>query len=92
MKIKNCKYCGSSNLILEPRITGQNVLTADMVSLRCKDCGKWLKWCPKDERTFYYKKTKTKWEKLKEWLTKDTPYFCKQQVLNKMQELEKDNE
>lgn len=28
-------------------------MTADMVALKCKDCGTWLKWCPKDERQFY---------------------------------------
>lgn len=55
MIIKECKHCKSKNLILEPRIAGQDIMTADMVALKCKDCGKWLKWCPKDERHFYNK-------------------------------------
>ena len=66
--IKECKKCGSKNLYLEPRIKGQDVLTADMVALKCKDCGFWLKWCPKDERKFYLKQPKDQWQKLKEWL------------------------
>ena len=48
-----CKYCQSTNLVLESRIPGQDVLTANQVALRCGDCGKWLKWCPKDERQRY---------------------------------------
>lgn len=67
--VKECKKCGSKNLYLEPRIKGQNVLTADMVALKCKGCGFWLKWCPKDERKYYLnKQPKDKWQKLKEWL------------------------
>ena len=54
--IKECKKCGSENLYLEPRVKGQDVLTANMVALKCKDCGNWLKWCPKDERQFYINK------------------------------------
>lgn len=71
--IKQCKKCGSENLYLEPRIEGQDVMTADMVALKCKDCGSWLKWCPKDERKYYYanKQSKDKWQKLKEWLEKE---------------------
>ena len=69
---KECKKCGSKNLYLEPRIKGQDVMTADMVALKCKDCGSWLKWCPKDERKYYYANTNpkqdSKWQKLKEWL------------------------
>lgn len=70
--IKQCKKCGSENLYLEPRIKGQDVMTANMVALKCKDCGSWLKWCPKDERKYYYanKQSKDKWQKLKEWLEK----------------------
>lgn len=69
--IKQCKKCGSKNLFLEPRIKGQDVLTADMVALKCKDCGSWLKWCPKDERKYYiHNQPKDKWQKLKEWLKK----------------------
>lgn len=70
--IKECKKCGSKNLYLEPRAKGQDILSADMVALKCKDCGSWLKWCPKDERKYYYANTQqkqdTKWQKLKEWL------------------------
>lgn len=54
--INLCKKCGSKNLYLEPRIKGQDILTADMVALKCKDCGSWLKWCPKDERKYYFDK------------------------------------
>lgn len=70
--IKECKKCGSKNLYLEPRVKGQNVLTASMVALKCKDCGIWLKWCPKDERKYYYanKQSKDKWQKLKEFIIK----------------------
>lgn len=69
--IDKCKHCGSKELYLEPRIKGQDVLTADMVALKCKDCGSWLKWCPKDERKYYiHNQPKDKWQKLKEWLKK----------------------
>lgn len=70
--IKQCTKCGSENLYLEPRVKGQDVMTANMVALKCKDCGAWLKWCPKDERKYYYANTQqkqdTKWQKLKERL------------------------
>ena len=51
-----CKHCQSTNLILESRIPGQDVVTANQVALKCGDCGKWLKWCPKDERPRYINK------------------------------------
>lgn len=54
--IKQCSKCGSENLYLEPRVKGQDIMTANMVALKCKDCGSWLKWCPKDERQFYINK------------------------------------
>lgn len=70
--INQCKKCGSKNLYLEPRVKGQDILTADMVALKCKDCGSWLKWCPKDERKYYYANTQqkqdTNWQKLREYL------------------------
>ena len=67
--INQCKKCGSKNLYLEPRIKGQDVMTADMVALKCKGCGSWLKWCPKDERKYYiHNQPKDKWQKLKEIL------------------------
>lgn len=53
---KQCKKCGSENLYLEPRVKGQDVITANMVALKCKDCGAWLKWCPKNERQLYINK------------------------------------
>ena len=56
--IKQCTKCGSENLYLEPRVKGQDVMTANMVALKCKDCGAWLKWCPKEERQFYITKNK----------------------------------
>lgn len=101
--ITTCKKCGSKNLYLEPRIKGQDVLTADMVALKCKDCGSWLKWCPKDERKYYiHNQPKDKWQKLKEWLKENinsmsdnANYRQKEQlkfVIQKMQELEGEDE
>lgn len=66
--IKVCKKCGSKELYLEPRIKGQDCLTTAMVALKCKDCGCWIKWCPKDERKYYLNKLPDKWQKLKKWL------------------------
>ena len=104
--IKECKKCGGKNLFLEPRIKGQAVLTTDMVALKCKDCGSWLKWCPKDERKFYLNKQPVdKWQKLKEWVEKErkntaqlddvfekgiNTAYCS--IKEKMQELEVDDE
>ena len=75
--INKCKKCGSKNLYLEPKIKGQDILSADMVALKCKDCSSWLKWCPKDERKYYYHNTlkKDKWQILKEFVIKRT-YFA----------------
>ena len=101
--ITTCKKCGSKNLYLEPRIAGQDILTANMVALKCKDCGSWLKWCPKDERKYYFHNTlkKDKWQKLKEWINEnryeqlDDRYIEElvdvvnvDSLLNEMQELE----
>lgn len=58
-----CKYCNSENLILEARVQGQDVMTADQVALKCGDCGKWLKWCPKEARKYYIQATKQSKEK-----------------------------
>lgn len=67
--IKQCSKCGSENLYLEPRVKGQDVMTANMVALKCKDCGSWLKWCPKNERVNYLKiEELDKWQKLKEFI------------------------
>lgn len=111
--IKECKKCGSKNLYLEPRAKGQDILSADMVALKCKDCGSWLKWCPKDERKYYYANTQqkqdTKWQKLKEFIKTNIendeqeyeesqmPMFAhylsvERLILNKMQELEGEDE
>lgn len=101
--IKECKKCGSKNLYLEPRIKGQDVLTADMVALKCKDCGVWLKWCPKNERVNYLKIEKPdKWQKLKEWLDRVFQIYLNESdhkmmsiygtILDKMQELEGEDE
>ncbi len=102
--ITTCKKCGSKNLYLEPRIKGQDVMTADMVALKCKDCGSWLKWCPKSERKYYFnkqpKEEDIKWQKLKEFLNEDKLFDlfkeefvygyknCLLSIKNKMQELE----
>ena len=65
-----CKYCGNEKLILENPTKDENILTADKVALKCANCGRWLKWCPKNERQQYIQnKTQTdKWEILKNWL------------------------
>ena len=97
--IKQCKKCGSKNLYLEPRIKGQDVMTADMVALKCRDCGVWLKWCPKDERKYYLNKQPkedTKWQKLKKIIknlyVKTEPsrieHCVTTYIYKKMQELE----
>lgn len=96
--IRECKKCGSKNLYLEPRIKGQDVMTADMVALKCKDCGSWLKWCPKNERVNYLKiEELDKWQKLKEWLVRVNQVYMNDgffdcagaicEVIDKMQEL-----
>lgn len=55
MEVFECKYCKSKNLMLESRVNGENVMTANMVALKCADCSKWIKWCPKEDRHFYIK-------------------------------------
>lgn len=87
--INLCKKCGGKNLYLEPRIKGQDVLTADIVALKCKDCGSWLKWCPKDERKYYYsnKQSKDKWHKLKEWLKNQITDLRRIEIKTKIQSL-----
>lgn len=52
--LRECKYCGSKNLVLENK-SKLSIMEAPQVSLKCADCGKWIKWCPKDERKFYLK-------------------------------------
>lgn len=55
--MNKCKYCGSENLYLENK-SNKNIMELPQVALKCADCGKWLKWCPKEERHQYIK-TKT---------------------------------
>ena len=54
-QIKKCKYCESENLYLAPKNEGEDPLTANTVAIKCKDCGKWLGWCPKADRELYGK-------------------------------------
>ena len=54
-QIKKCKYCESENLYLAPKNEGEDPLTANTVAIKCKDCGKWLAWCPKADRKLYAK-------------------------------------
>lgn len=87
MIITKCKKCGSNNLILEPRIKGQNVLNADIVALKCRDCGIWLKWCPKNERQYYFhKQLKDNWKMLKEWLQEQIEKDRQAYIRTKMQQ------
>lgn len=67
--MNKCKYCGSKNLYLENK-SNKNIMELPQVALKCADCGKWLKWCPKDERKLYLNENKQKamlenWIKLK---------------------------
>ena len=56
-----CKYCNSENLILEKRSKDdKHILDAQQVALICGNCGKYIKWCPKDERKFYWLNTNKK--------------------------------
>lgn len=50
----NCKYCNSENLVLKQEsFETDDILKANRVSLRCADCGKFIKWCSKaDRKTF----------------------------------------
>lgn len=50
-----CKYCESEDLYLEAKTPEEDVLEADMVALKCKSCGKWLKWVRKTDRHKYIK-------------------------------------
>ena len=96
--VDKCKHCGSKELYLEPRVKGQDILMADMVALKCKSCGKWLKWCPKNERVNYLKikeEKPDKWQKLKEFISNRSAcagYVVQVRliwdILEKMQELE----
>lgn len=50
---KTCKYCGSKQLYLDAN--GGNIMQTDRVALKCKSCGRWIKWVPKSERAEYAK-------------------------------------
>ena len=75
-----------------------------MVALKCKDCGAWLKWCPKNERKYYYHNTlkKDKWQILKEFVVNRIYYAgydiqehgsrVLTDIIDKMQELEGEDE
>ena len=93
--IKQCKKCGSKNLYLEPRIKGQNILTADMVALKCKDCGKWIKWSSKKERGYYFNLEITKDCRIKQLKQKLKEFkdIMKENVSNiAYEELQKDRD
>lgn len=55
--MENCKYCDSNEFILEPKNEGEDIITANMVALKCNKCGKWLKWVKKEDRKVYLAKT-----------------------------------
>ena len=59
-EMNKCKYCNSENLILEPQVKGQDVMTANVVALKCGDCGKWIKWVTKEEANRIYFRFNTK--------------------------------
>lgn len=49
-----CKYCNSENLVLEQQSFETNdILQANRVALRCGSCGKFIKWCAKEDRKWY---------------------------------------
>lgn len=49
-----CKYCNSENLVLEQQSFETNdILKANRVALRCGSCGKFIKWCAKEDRKWY---------------------------------------
>ena len=52
--MNKCKYCGSENLYLENK-SNKSIMELPQVALKCANCGKWLKWCPKEERQQYLK-------------------------------------
>lgn len=60
-----CKKCGSEHLKLEQLSHETNeIMEAAHVVLICGNCGFWQKWCPKEERHHYIKKTMAN----REWL------------------------
>lgn len=79
-----CKYCGSSELELENN-TKFSVMDAPQVALKCAKCGKWLKWCPKDERKYYLGEFKKIAQKSDEIQIEE----LQKQLFNKEQEIER---
>ena len=79
-----CKYCGSSELELENK-TKFSVMDAPQVALKCAKCGKWLKWCPKDERKYYLGEFKKIAQKSNEIQIEE----LQKQLFNKEQEIER---
>lgn len=49
---QKCNYCESRDLKLENK-SKFDIMEAPMVALKCATCGKFIKWCPKNERQFY---------------------------------------
>ena len=72
-----CKYCESEDLYLEPKNPEENVIDADMVALKCKSCGKWLKWVRKTDRHKFIKEEQGKLiatlDELNDMFDDDTP-------------------
>lgn len=49
-----CKYCNSENLILkQDSFETDDILKANRVKLICANCGKFIKWCAKEDRKWY---------------------------------------
>lgn len=89
MEIFECKYCKSKNLVLESRVSGENVLTANMVALKCADCGKWIKWCPKEERHFYIKEKESTFTFTQQELDQHDAEVRKQYDIENKEQIEK---
>lgn len=56
MKTTACRYCDSTDLYLEAKEKDADLRTADIVAIKCGNCGKWLAWCPKGDRDLYLPK------------------------------------
>ena len=51
--IEKCKYCGSTEFYLEAKDKDPDILNAQVVNVKCKECGKWLGYANKGEREHY---------------------------------------
>ena len=58
-----CPKCNSNNLKLQQK---DNNFDAEQVALVCADCGRWIKWCPRSERSSYTAKTTSAVDKVLE--------------------------